>query len=483
MTFNSMIHDAARFLEHKKRCAKHHVAHTGSHAYLLDFYTELGDIEKGRHHMDDLLGRIVVDNGNHVFYPGHLDPMNMSQNVIDTGASVDAISRFLTLHHDAFTQDEHTHYASVLGEVVDGYLVKAAGEKIITNQRLWGLTGVASFAHYIKTDTYNEVIKKSIEQAFSNMTEDGFFRYYPDPKRRGDFEGYDGMTPFYQSRHIAFTRYALSLAHIDTAPYEERLIQSERALLSMYKTDGIKDMRMESKRWYWQSSYEVASSGFDAYALAHSSLPEAQVALNNLLFQARQHFFDGYLHSAFGPDINFQCPIFWTAHLAWLLRIPDAQNVFNSAHLIKPFSFRFVGHDVVTATTPAGRVLLNSTLGVRNPSVGMFDNGLPDSVVWVWQLPKLPPRLIFSARETINHIWYALRGGHFLEALLRSAHFLKELFVMLLPRYSTRYGEIKKVERVSTENREVFNVTVVPASKYGTLLDIPQLVHIAVPSS
>ncbi|OGG53563.1 hypothetical protein A3C20_00845 [Candidatus Kaiserbacteria bacterium RIFCSPHIGHO2_02_FULL_55_25] len=464
-TFDALVRDAASYLESHRRCSKHHVEHTGSNCYLLDFYSTLGEIEKGKRLIAHLFTLVTDTKGGKVFYPGHMNPMNMSQNVIDTGAAVDSIARFLHLHRNAFTQFEHTEYGAKLREIAETYLKSAAAEKTLTNQRLWGLTGLASYARYAGTHIYDDIVRASIERAFADTTPDGFFLYMPHAREHGNFEGYEGITTFYQSRCTAFIRYSLKAAGIDSAPYEERLRTSERALLAMYRSDGTKDLRLECKRWYWQSAYEVASAGFDAYALAHSKESAAGVALHNLLFQTRRHFFDGYLHSHIGLPVNFQCPIFWTAHLAWMLRVENIRSQFDAASSLKDFSFRFEGKEVFTDTTPSRRTLVNARWQQRNFNEGIYGNGLADAARWSWCVPALPPAFLFSVRETANHTWYALRGGHFSEAALRIWRFARELLVMLLPRYSTRYG---KVSSFAVRNGTV-NVTVISATKYGTI--------------
>jgi len=192
---------------------------------------------------------------------------------------------------------------------------------------------------------------------------------------------------------------------------------------------------------------------------------------HNVLYQVRRHFRDGRLHAALGPSVNFQCPIFWTAHLAWALRIPGIEARFNAAKDLVPFTFDFSGTEVHTHTAPGERILINTSLGMRNPSTGIFDNGLPDVVAWSWRFPRLPPRLIFSTREIANHTLYALRGFHFIEAALRVLRFLKELFIMFLPRYSARYGKLKTVRHITgkAESGGAFEISVIPATKYGTV--------------
>jgi YD repeat-containing protein len=360
---------------------------------------------------------------------------------------------------------------------VDTYLNRAALEKPITNQRLWGLTGVASFARLVgEENRFADMAHASIAHAFEDMLPDGFFRYYPDAPKYDAFAGYDGMTTFYQSRHIAFIVYALDTLGLSRAPYQARLDQATRALLSMYRSEGYKDMRMECKRWYWQSPYEVASHGFDAFALATSDVPGTQTALTNVLHLIRTHARSGYLRSDLGPDINFQCPIFWTAHLAWMLRIKEAQQRFDGATQIVPFTYEFKGEQVYTYTAPGKRVLVNGYDGLRNPTVGIIEHSSIDSRGrWRATLPALPPALFESVREVANHTWYALRGFHLHEAVVRIACFMRDLFVMLLPRYTARYGKIERITYDERGQQVSITVALRPATKYGDLLPHTEL--------
>lgn len=465
-SFDALIRDATAFLEHSRTCPKHHVSHTGSLCYLLDFYGYVGRQEDGARFVRELVATIRTQGSAKVFYPGLADPYNMSNNVIDSGSCVDAIARFCHLNKGAFGDDEHARIKGALREVVETYLAGAAADKPITNQRLWGLTGVASFARYAgEEEKYRDVVRRSIERAFADMTVDGFFRYYPGASRHASFAGYDGISEFYQSRHIAFIRYSLEALGMDSAPYEENLQKAEHALLAMYGADGIKDLRLECKRWYWLSGYEVAASGFDSYALARSDIPEAKPALHNALYQVRRHFFDGYLHSHIGAPINFQCPIFWTAHLAWTLRINGIEKKFDGTDSLESFSFEFKGQEVYAKTSATERVLIDARWSERNPTVGIFDNGLPTTVRWHAKMPNLPPRLGLSAREVLNQSFAALRGGCVREALLRLSLFARECVIMLLPRYATGWGKVTLLYKGGIPYTEV-----APASKYGTLL-------------
>ena len=59
ITFNQMMREAALYLEKNMRCPKHHVEHTGNTTYLLDIYSYLGEIEKGKQLITTLMSRIA----------------------------------------------------------------------------------------------------------------------------------------------------------------------------------------------------------------------------------------------------------------------------------------------------------------------------------------------------------------------------------------------------------------------------------------
>lgn len=461
-----MAEQAVRYLEQNYRCPKHHVEHTGSIAYLLDFYDYLGGVEKGKELIEHLLN-LIVDNppGGKVFYPGHLNPMNMSQNVIDTGTAIDTISRFARRNREAFSAEEHQRIQLALTEVVESYLIEAASGKKITNQRLWGLTGLASFGHYTsEEEKFKNAAEKSIKQAFVDATPDGFFRYFPNPEKNS--LPYDGITTFYQSRHITFIQYALSELSMDPLPYQKDIESSISALLAMYDSKGVKDLRMECKRWYWLGSYEVASHPFDAFALSQSIQPIARVALHNVLYQIKKHFYDGFMHSHKGTNLDFQCPIFWTAHLAWLTRIEGIEKMFDDIQEPASFEYVFKGKEIFTKTSKNGeRILINSRWQERNPTEGILTNGLEGRCVWATKLPHLPHAFLFSAREVLNHAWYALRGGHIFEAIVRLWRFALLSLQSILPLYCASSG---KIEALNYSENEL-TVDVVLASKFGAL--------------
>ena len=78
-TFKGLVEQAVRYLEKNQHCSKHHVKHTGKNAYLLDFYSFLGDIGKGVRYVHELVGMIVSDGNAYVFYPGNFNPMKIGR--------------------------------------------------------------------------------------------------------------------------------------------------------------------------------------------------------------------------------------------------------------------------------------------------------------------------------------------------------------------------------------------------------------------
>lgn len=479
MELNVLVQQSVSYLEQAKKCPKHHVYHTGSLCYLLDFYDFLGDVEKGEEHIHELLALIVEDHGAPVFFPGHMDPMNMSQNVIDTGSAADAISRFAWKHREALSAEAHERIRHALKPVAEKYLAHAALEKHITNQRLWGLTGLASWARYAGEEArWRGVVEASVRQALADMSADGFFYYVPQAAEVGMFAGYAGVSAFYHSRCLAFIRYAAECTGVSLTPYNDALQKADQALVAMYESGGLKDMRIECKRWYWLSEYEVAATGFDTYALMHSSCSAARTLVPHVLTQLEAHWRQGALMSHHGAQTNFQCPIFWTAHLAWLLRVDTIREAWGARRAAAPFTFQMHGKEVFADTTPERRVWVSTLTTARNMTVGVYHNGLPRRYRLRMIVPQLPPRLLFSVRETANHVWCALRGGALSEALARLWQLGLWLLWVPLSVCADHWGQVQSFKLLREGEKEVLEVLVLPGTLYGTLTKVPVTVRI-----
>lgn len=317
-------------------CPRHRVEHTGKNVYsvVMDsgLYEKTGEeqyFQRAKIRVQRTLQNLTQDpdSGAWIFYPGRLNRWNMSNSVIDAGACVDVLSTFFLTYKDKLSKKEKEEIADAIFKVSDNYLKNAAATKEITNQRLWGGTGLAGAWRIFKKEDWRASALESVNKSLREMWPDGTFPYHSRWKEYKIFEGIYDTTTFYHSRCIAFSYYILECLGEDLDKYKEKLIQAANLLLALYQPNGIKNINLECKRWYWRSSYEIASNAFDIYALVKTYeitgnkiyVYYIQKSLEKILDHQLP---DGGITSHLGePQNNFQCRIFWNSNLAWLARV------------------------------------------------------------------------------------------------------------------------------------------------------------------
>jgi len=319
-------------------CPKHRIEHTGKNAYSIIINSRLHKLtgeekyyERARVRIRKTIEEVGRDPefGHWIFFPGRLGRWNMANSVIDTGICVDALSDFYLSYGSRLTREEKRKIEEAILKTSDSYLNKAVVVKEISNQRLWGGTGLARAYQIFKKKEWRKSLLDSIERSLKEMWPDGSFPYHSHWREYSIFKGIYDISTYYHSRCIGFIYYILENIGEDISKYEEKLIKSVDLLLAMYQPNGIKNINLESKRWYWNSPYEIASNSFDVYTLVKTyELTKKEIyayyarkALNQILrHQLPDNGIDSHLNHS---QNNFQCRVFWNAHLAWLLRIMD----------------------------------------------------------------------------------------------------------------------------------------------------------------
>ncbi|MFH1286453.1 MAG: hypothetical protein ABII02_01740 [Candidatus Magasanikbacteria bacterium] len=477
MEFREFIEQQIVFLE-KKYCTKHRLVHTGKYAYIIDLYEYVGRIDDAKKAVFDVLDSLFWDGNAWVFYPGNINMMNMSNNVIDSGAAIDCISRFLMKYSEVFSEKELDQVHNEIDLCAQTYLKKAHLQKVITNQRLWGNTGLASYSAYRGYDI-KKPIANSIQKAFENTTADGLFIYYPDAEERGCPSSYTGPTTYYQSRHTAFIQYCMALCDIQSDSFQASIERSVEALVGLYTKKGYKDLTFESKRWYWLGKSEVVSHPFDIFALYHSSHRLKNVIINNAIVQLKKNSNEKKYqpHDGFF-QLDHQCRHFWSAHTAWLTRIPEIEQIWRNAKQIMSYEYEYAGVDVFHKVNKHHDIHIHKFWGEKNVSTGILKNGIPkkfDTLYFAFKLLRPGKTQLFSIRETVNHAWYALRGGHLLECFYRLSWLSIGLITSLLPIYRISYGKVHDINKT----KKSIEVSVTPATKYGALYK--SKVHVFIP--
>lgn len=469
MQFKEFLYHITEYLEDNYYCRKHKIEHTGKNAYALDFYSVLNETDKAKNLIFKIIAKAKQNGDAWVFYPGSFNHYNKCNNIVDCGCIVDSLSSFLIKHKNIFTTVELNRIDDVLKKVVYTYLTKAVLTKPVTNQRLWGLTGLAAYYDYKKDEALVAVIKQSLQISLDEMTTDGFFLYHPSAVEHKSFSGYSGLTTFYQSRCTAFIYYVIAKTNLDLSVYQDKLEQSIVALISMYKQEGYKDLNLECKHWYWLSDYEVASHAFDIYALAKSDNPLAKQVLNKSLAQVKKHIIKGYLHSHVGHSNNYQCNLFWNAHLAWLIRVQGIEQKWLVANE-EQLNLNIRLDKVVNIINNNQQIILNKLWLPRNFTAGTFNNGLPEKYnKKFFRFTLLLPNknILLSIRESFYHCKVALRGGHWREFFTRLIKLIKGVLLSIIPIYQLKYSKIDKFNWQG--NELTFNV--VPTTRYGMILD------------
>lgn len=318
-------------------CRRHGTEHTGKNVYSIVVDLKLFDLtgeelyfERAKERAFRTVENLVQDPdySHWIFYPGRLGKRNLSNSVIDCGACVDALSSFYLKFSHKLSEEERGRILESIEKVSETYLKKAVVRKEITNQRLWGATGLAVAYKILKKQSWKEACLKSIERSLAEQNSDGSFQYHPNWKEYNAFEGISDVTPYYHSRHLAFIYYILETLDVDVVEYRDSLIKGCDFLIGVLHPDGVKEMSLDAKRYYWNPYYEVASNSFDVFALVKTyELTSQQKYLEyaRLCYDrvAEHQQADGGISGSRFSDMDFKCRIFVNAHTAWLSRVID----------------------------------------------------------------------------------------------------------------------------------------------------------------
>ena len=318
-------------------CKRHRVEHTGKLVYgavidltLWRFTREEDDLQHAVDRVLRTVSMLGVDPESHVpvFLPGRVDPRNASTNAIDGGACADVLATMLEEVPEAFSDSERERITEALVTHVDGYLRHAARARPITAQRLWAATGVARAARLLGRDDWRADALAGCRLALEELSSDGVAPYVPEHTDHCTHEGLADVSGFYHSRTAGFVLYVYDVLDEPLDDFTaERLGASLDALMAMRDGNGRKVMHNEAKAWYWESSYEVASHPFDAYALHTGARMLGRPVYSNEAGRAMEEWLahlsvlDGAALSHDGPGVNFQCSTFWSGHGAWAARV------------------------------------------------------------------------------------------------------------------------------------------------------------------
>lgn len=247
---------------------------------------------------------------------------NLSSNAIDIGTLVFVFSKIVNEYSQYFSFELISQLRTHLIAFADGYLKDSIYYKKHVNQRLWGAYGLAHAYNVVRNEAWKKVVISTVRDCLKEMKDDGCFVYYDRAKELGHFPGADELSPNYQSRNIFFAARALELVNSLDAELLDRLQKSVNCLLALCQPNGVKPLNLETKRWYFLSSYDISSNSFDVAALLTMYRHTGDVRLKQMAeksFAQMKSHQAGRLLPHKDKVQNFICDSFVNAHTVYVL--------------------------------------------------------------------------------------------------------------------------------------------------------------------
>lgn len=246
------------------------VHHTGRLSYALLIQQWLWDQTKDKKYKD---GAVVLaeylrgclrttPSGALIFHPGGLDPRNGASTVIDSGSATDALARNIIWSRENGIEIDPV-WVNTLFDHAHSYLQVAAIDKVCVNQRLWGATGIASLLEVRSDQLLRVSLRKAVATTLDQQWPDGGNPYIVE-KTHNPLHGMEAFSPFYHGRTLAFLHYCAN-AIGGGNDIAKGFLAGVELLRACYGPLGRKVMALETKKWFFQVSYEVESNAYDIY--------------------------------------------------------------------------------------------------------------------------------------------------------------------------------------------------------------------------
>ncbi len=376
-------------VDKRKRCEKHRVLHTGRLSYgiiincvLFEKTKENLFLNRAKELVDLVLSEVKPNkNGpGHIFWPGSCDPKNASMTVIDVGCCLDALATYYACTRDMGDEKELEHIRDTCLLVMNSYVLESGVLRKKINQRLWCLSGFAK-AHKLFSWTnkqHRSFIETVLDASLQEIQEDGSIPYESDAKKMGKIHSSGDISPYYHSRHLAFL---IQVYDILKKEIPEIIVTSTHFLCALYRPSGIKEMMLETKKWYWMSSYEIASNSFDCYVLAKmyaiTKNPLFGYYLEKSYERLSEHqLADGSINASVEKKDNWQCPLFWSSHTTWIAKsFDDIELGIRDKHAHVPVTRLFKDAGLLRIEHSEQCVLIRTTSDVFNYDWGVVLGG------------------------------------------------------------------------------------------------------------
>jgi hypothetical protein len=252
-------------------CEACNIHHTGRNAYSIGIF--LYQFEQTK---EDKYFQLAYDmaktsmlklqpdpiHGALIFLPGNHNGANQSNSVMDAGMCTDMISSFLIFcERNNINITEKNEWISKLEKHIDEYLADASLNKTVINQRLWGLTGIVSFYKLKKRDKDKFHIEKVLDKTFQEQNSDFSFGYVAN---KDDKDPSTYFSLYYYSRLMAYICFAVESVDLQKK-YQENIINALILMYDCIDNQGKKILELETKKLFFQASYEIESLSHDIY--------------------------------------------------------------------------------------------------------------------------------------------------------------------------------------------------------------------------
>jgi hypothetical protein len=260
-----------RYKDNDIYCESCNIFHTGRNSYGIGIFLYLYENTKEKQYFDlayqiskTTMLKLQADpiHGGAIFMPGNHEGANQSNSVMDAGMCTDMVSSFLIFcEKNNIDIQEKNEWIKKLENHIDQYLADSSLNKTVINQRLWGLTGIASFYKLHKREEDKQHIEKVLAKTFSEQNDDFSFGYVAE-KDNKDPSTY--FSVYYYSRLIAYLCFAVESIKLENK-YQENIKNALTLMYDCLDYEGKKILELETKKLFFQASYEVESLSHDIY--------------------------------------------------------------------------------------------------------------------------------------------------------------------------------------------------------------------------
>lgn len=343
------IKQVANFFEQRYKnndiyCEACNVYHTGRNAYSIGIFLYLFDQTKDVKYFNlayelskTTMSKLQPDpiHGALIFMPGNHSGANQSNSVMDAGMCTDMVSSFL-LYCETHQIEiiEKNEWIEKLVQHIDEYLADASLNKMVINQRLWGLTGIVSFYKLQKREKDKLHIEKVLNKTFKEQNSDFSFGY-TNKKIEKDPSTY--FSVYYFSRLMAYICFAVESVGLQEK-YRENIIRSLDLMYDILDNEGKKILELETKQWFFQASYEIESLSHDIYVSKFVN-KYYQYGFKDIFDKITQsylkHIDSNGVNSNYEGKANMLCNFVDNSDFIWYVRSLQYDYIENKSYYIK----------------------------------------------------------------------------------------------------------------------------------------------------